>query len=144
MSNENTASVAERLKEAMEAKGMKQIDVVNASGIDRGALSCYLSGKYEPKQLAINKLAAVLDVSEMWLWGYDVPKERSQEQKNNDILADIIVRARTDEQFFEIIKALYGLDADKLTGISEFMQSLCKLSPAKISSIKAMLQTFTE
>ena len=89
MSNENSVSVAERLKEAMEAKGMKQIDVVNASGIDRGALSCYLSGKYEPKQLAINKLAAVLDVSEMWLWGYDVPKERSQEQKNNDAIADI-------------------------------------------------------
>lgn len=144
MSSESTVPVSERLRQAMEEKGMKQIDVVNASGIDRGALSCYLSGKYEPKQLAINKLAAVLDVSEMWLWGYDVPKERSQEQKNNDILTDIIVKARTDAQFFNVIKTLYGLDREKLADLAELLKALCDLSPAKLSGIKTMLKTFTE
>lgn len=138
------ASTSERLKIAMKEAGKKQADLVRATGIDKGSMSHYVSGRYEPKSDAIYKLAVALDVSEMWLWGFDAPKERPQEQKNNDILADIIVRARTDEQFFEIVKTLYGLDAKKLADIADLLNSVCMLSPAKISSIKTMLQTFTE
>ena len=138
------SSTAERLKIAMKEAGKKQADLCRETGLYKGTLTHYVSGRYEPKSDAIYKLAVALDVSEMWLWGYDVPKERPQEQKNNDILADIIVRARTDEQFFKIVKTLYGLDADKLADIADLLNSVCMLSPAKISSIKTMLQTFTE
>ena len=108
-----TTSPADRIRAAMTDKGLKQVDLVNATGLDKSQVSSYLSGKYEPKQLAINKLAIALDVSEMWLWGYDVPKERSQKQKNNDAIADIVVRLRTDEDFLVAVKTLYD-DPDKL------------------------------
>ena len=110
------ASTSERLKEAMNAAGKKQADLVRETGLDRGAISSYLSGKYEPKQTAINKLAIALDVSEMWLWGYDVPKERSIAQKKNDDLAQIIVKLRKDPGFYEVVSMIADIsEADRET-----------------------------
>lgn len=76
------ASTSQRLKAAMDLRGKKQIDLVRETGIDKGSISHYVSGRYEPKQEAVGKLSAALDVSEMWLWGYDVPMER-QNKKNS-------------------------------------------------------------
>lgn len=67
---------SERLKKAMDLRQKKQIDLSKETGIDKGSISHYVSGRYEPKQEAVNKLSIALGVSEMWLWGYDVPMER--------------------------------------------------------------------
>lgn len=112
-----TSTTPERLREAMTAKEKKQIDLVRETGIDKGSISNYLSGRYEPKQEAIYKLAKSLDVSEMWLWGYDVPQERPKEQKNNDAIADIVVRLRTDEKFLLAVEKVYRFDTDKLESL---------------------------
>lgn len=112
-----TSTTPERLREAMTAKEKKQIDLVRETGIDKGSISNYLSGRYEPKQEAIYKLAKALDVSEMWLWGYDVPQERPKEQKNNDAIADIVVRLRTDEKFLLAVEKVYRFDTDKLESL---------------------------
>ncbi len=106
-------STSERLKDAMRDAGKTQADLARESGVDRGAISSYLSGKYEPKQNAINKLAIALDVSEMWLWGYDVPKERTIIQKKNDALADIILQMRKDDELFLVAEKFAKLDAEK-------------------------------
>lgn len=74
---EKIASTSKRLKEAMVLRNKKQKDLVDITKIDKGSISHYLSGRYEPKKEAVNKLASALNVSEMWLWGYDVPMERS-------------------------------------------------------------------
>ena len=70
------ATTAERLKEAMDLRGYKQADLVERSGINKGALSCYISGKYSPKQNNIYLLAKALNVNEAWLMGADVPMDR--------------------------------------------------------------------
>lgn len=79
MSSWNRPSTAsERLKEALKKENMKQTELCQVTGLDKGAVSCYISGRYEPKSDAINKMAIALNVSEMWLWGYDVPMEREK------------------------------------------------------------------
>jgi transcriptional regulator with XRE-family HTH domain len=112
------STTPERLREAMNATGKKQVDLVRATGIDKGSISNYLSGRYEPKQEAIYKLAIALNVSEMWLWGYDVPAERQEEpakkEKKNDAIADIVVKLRTDEKFLQAVMKIYNFDSDKL------------------------------
>ncbi len=118
------ASTSERLREAMNAAGKKQADLVRETGLDRGAISSYLSGKYEPKQTAINKLAIALDVSEMWLWGYDVPKERSIVQKKNDDLAQIIVKLRKDPGFYEVVSMLADLSETDRENIKPLLVAL--------------------
>lgn len=87
----------ERIAEAMRIRGMKQSDLTKKTGISKGAISSYLSGRYEPKQDGIYALAKALDVSESWLIGYDVPMER-------DAVADEL-----DEYEMEIIKIISGI-----------------------------------
>lgn len=70
-----------RIKEALEMRNMKQTDLVEATGLGKSAISQYVSGKYEPKQTALYKIAKALDVSEAWLMGYSVPSERVEHIK---------------------------------------------------------------
>lgn len=72
------ASVASRLKEAMDNAGKSQADLARETGISKATLSRYLSGQFEPKQIAVNKLAVALNVAEMWLWGCDVPMTKKE------------------------------------------------------------------
>lgn len=71
-------TIANRLKQALEMRNMKQADLVNMTGIGKSSISTYLSGDYEPKQKNLYRLAKALDVNEAWLMGYDVPMERQQ------------------------------------------------------------------
>ena len=57
-------AIADRIRIALEMRGMKQADLVNATGIGKSSISTYLSGEYEPKQRNIYKNAKALDVSE--------------------------------------------------------------------------------
>ena len=65
-----------RIKQGLQMRNMKQAELADKTGIDKGQISSYLSGKYKPKQENLSLLAAALDVSEYWLMGLDVPMER--------------------------------------------------------------------
>lgn len=110
-------TTANRIKLALSEAGKKQIDIVRETDIDKGALSSYINGKYEPKQDTIYKLAKALDVSEMWLWGYDCKKERSETQKNSDAIADIAYQMKTDREFLSIVMAIQKLDPEKRSSL---------------------------
>ena len=60
-----------RLKEMMEKRGMRQADLVVASGIERSIISSYVTGRYEPKDERLQALAKALDCDALWLAGYD-------------------------------------------------------------------------
>lgn len=125
MTNEKRqATTAERLREAMAEAGKKQIDLVNETGLQRSAISRYLSGEYEPKQKAINKLAIALNVSEMWLWGFDVPKQRTAAQKKNDDLVQVIAKLRKDPGFYEVVSILAELPEAEYASIKQLLEAL--------------------
>lgn len=79
-----------RLRKAMNYRNIKQVDLVNKTGIDKALISNYLSGKYKAKHDKLHKLAIALDVSEGWLMGYDVDMERDwiEETDLNNIKID--------------------------------------------------------
>ena len=82
-----TSSTSDRLKEIMRIRQLKQADLARATGLAKGGISNYITGRYEPKSDVISKLAKALNCSEMWLWGYDVPMERQKNipSKENDL-----------------------------------------------------------
>lgn len=74
-----------RLKEAIKKSGLMQMDVVDEynayckknginSSLSRPLLSMYVHGKAEPSSTRLAVLAVVLNVSEAWLLGYDIPE----------------------------------------------------------------------
>ena len=67
------ATTAQRIKEAMEKRNIKQIELSEKTGIGKSSISTYLSGAYVPKQRNLYKIAKALEVSEAWLMGLDVP-----------------------------------------------------------------------
>lgn len=121
---ERVALTAERLAVAMNEAGKKQIEVANATGLSHSTISRYLSGAVEPRQEATHKLAVFLNVSELWLWGYDVPKNRTAEQKKNDDLVVVIAKLRKDPEFFEVVSKLASLPPAEYASIKQLLSAL--------------------
>lgn len=68
--------MADRIKLAMDIRNIKQVDLCEITGIGKSSISTYLSGKYEPKQRNLFRIAEALNVNEAWLMGKDdVPME---------------------------------------------------------------------
>lgn len=82
------AIMSDRLKQALNNANMKQTELCERTGIDKGAMSSYVSGRYGAKQDRIYMMAEVLDVNPAWLMGYDVPMEREKETPDNIKLSE--------------------------------------------------------
>ena len=121
---ERVASTSDRLSEAMRAAGKKQIELARETGLSHSTISRYLSGAVEPRQDATHKIATVLGVSELWLWGYDVPKSRTSEQKKNDDLVQVIAKLRKDPDFFEVVSMLASLQPDEYASIKTLLSAI--------------------
>lgn len=102
----NKEEFKDRLKKAIDLRNMKAVDLCEKTKIPKGAISYYLAGKSTPKADRLYLICKALDVSEAWMLGYDVEMERTQTQKNNDAIADIVVRLNVDSSFLSIVNAL--------------------------------------
>lgn len=122
----NREKLSVRLKEAMDIRGFRAVDLIDRTGIPKVTLSYYMSGKTEPKADRVYTLAKALDVSEAWLLGFDVPMYRTDEQKKNDALAEIVVRLRKDEKLYNLVVKLADADDDQLELIDKLVSGLAK------------------
>lgn len=118
---ERQTSFKERLRLAMSLRGMKAVELCEKSGVPKSAISYYLAGKSQPKADRLYIISTALDVSEVWLMGYDVPMERTQEQKKNDQLGKLVARLRRDADFFETVSLLSNLSDEKYASIKQLM-----------------------
>lgn len=85
------ATTSQRIKEALNIRGMKQADLVEKTGIGKSSISTYISGEYNPKQKNLYKIAKTLHVNEAWLMGLDVPMERDDYEDQNIITFEAIL-----------------------------------------------------
>ena len=104
--DEQKEACCKRIRQAMELRGIKAVDLVQATGLGKSAISQYISGKYEPKQVAIHKIAKALNVSEAWLMGYDVPIQRAEEIKT--------VVSKEENELLDMYHKLDALDKKEL------------------------------
>ena len=82
------AETKDRIREALEIREMKQSELVEKTGIDKGQMSSYLSGRYKPKQTNLHLIAEALSVDEAWLMGSDVPMERNDDEDQTILIRD--------------------------------------------------------
>lgn len=69
-------SFSERLQQGLELTNTKPAELSRLTGISKSSISHYLKGDWEGKQDAVYKIARALNVSEAWLMGFDVPREK--------------------------------------------------------------------
>lgn len=86
------ATTSQRLRQLMGERNIKQVDILRMVTpyckkynvkMNKSDLSQFVNGKNEPGQWKLAILGMALDVSEGWLMGLDVPKERNT--SNSDI-----------------------------------------------------------
>ena len=123
-----------RLREALEIRKMKQIELARATGLDKGSIHHYLTGRYEPKSQAIKKMATVLGVQEMWLWGYDLPMEREDKKISSDegqltegkkLILELFDKISEEEQIkaAQAIQAFMQLPGDYQKLVNQMVQA---------------------
>lgn len=118
-----------RIKEALVIRNMKQVELCERTGINKGSVNNWLAQRWQPKQEAIMKMARVLEVSEMWLAGYDVPMERPVEQVKMDTLGQVINIIRKDERLSDLVVNLSRLNETQLITIESMVNELVKVNP---------------
>ena len=101
----------QRLNEAFNASGLTQTELCNKTGITKGAISSYLSGRYFPKQKTIELLSDALNVSIPYLMGYE---EVTVDEKG--IVPDITI---DDKILLEKVRRLSPHTRYMLDGIIE-------------------------
>ena len=120
------STISERLQFVMDKRKIKQIDLARVADVNQGALSRYLKGSYEPKSATIYKLALALDVSDMWLEGYDVPMERSRKQKEIDFKNNLYKKIASDMDLLKTISQYYNLPEEKQKTIRDLVEQMSR------------------
>ena len=81
-------SFAERLRRALELRGIKASTLAYKTDISEAAISHYLAGHYTPKGKRMQVIADALHVSSAWLNGFDVPMNGLEPTPEEDISED--------------------------------------------------------
>lgn len=124
MKTERVARLQDRLREALDIRGMKAIELSEKLDITRGTISYYLSGKSSPKADRLHLMCKILNVSEAWMLGYDVPMNRTEEQKKNDNLVKIIAQMKKENDFFDIVSDLADLPQEHYAIVKSMILTL--------------------
>lgn len=120
-------TTAERLRQIMNERNLRQVDILTMAkpycdmyGVKLGknAISQYVSGKVEPGQYKLTVLGLALDVSEGWLMGFDVPRERmitpasnNESGRTKDFV--VLFEKLTAEQQALIISQIKGILSER-------------------------------
>ena len=117
-------NIGDKIKNARINKGMTQEELGNALGVQKSAIAKYEKGRVvNIKRTTLKKMSDILGIapSELIFEAYI-----EEEQKKNDIQADIILKMRTDQTFMSVVESLYKLDEDKLKSIEQMLNTLFK------------------
>jgi transcriptional regulator with XRE-family HTH domain len=110
--------IIERLAEAIEKSDLSYAELEKRTGIAKSSIQRYATGLTKKIPIdAVQSIAKATNSSAAYIMGW----ADEQTQKKNDALADIILKARRDEDLIELIK------------------ELCDLSPEHRQSVKAFL-----
>lgn len=117
----SSGDMSNKIKELRKARNMTLEEVGNKVGVGKSTVRKWETGMIaNMKRDKIAALAKALDTTPAYLMGWE------EEQKKNDIQADIILKMRTDSTFMSVVENLYKLDKDKLETINQMLNTLFK------------------
>lgn len=75
MADKPITTMKARLQDALDLRDMRPIDLANASGVSKGSISQYLSGRNQATNDRLYSMAKALRVNPAWLMGFDVDRD---------------------------------------------------------------------
>lgn len=124
MSHEwSKAIFAKNLRKYMEQSRKSQKELAEVVGVSAPTFNDWINGKKFPRIDKIQKLADYFGILKS-----DLIEEKMTEEKgkDNELIANIIVRMRTDEAFRSLVASLYEYDSDKIHAVEGLLKALGK------------------
>lgn len=119
----NKSIFADNLKKYMEQSNVTRRELCAALGFSYYTVSDWVNGKKYPRMDKVEILANYFGIQKSDLIEEKLTEEK---EKDNEILADIIVRMRMDEDFFSLVESLYDLDSEKIKGVRQMLNAFTK------------------
>ena len=116
----NKAILSKNLKKYIALSGKDRRELAEIWGFPYSTVSEWINGKKYPRIDRIEIMADYFGILKSDLIEDELTEDA---EKNNDILADIIVRMRTDEDYRLLVESLYGLDSEKIKGVRQMLNA---------------------
>lgn len=123
MDNKNI--FAENLNYYMKQNKKSRRDVAEAIGVSYYTFTDWVKGKKYPRMDKVELLANYFGILKSDLIEKKT-EEHKEMKKNNEAIASIIVRLRTDEDFLSVAETLSELDSEKLNGVKQLLTAFLK------------------
>ena len=118
-----SSDMARKIKELRKEKNMTLEEVAKVVGVGKSTVRKWETGMIKNmKRDKIVLLAKALGTTPVSLMGWI---DEETEQKN-DIIAEVVLKMRTDSTFMSVVENLYKLDKDKLETINQMLNTLFK------------------
>lgn len=120
---ENKNIFASNLQKYMDLNKVTRKDLSDALGVSYYTITSWVNGSKYPRMDKVEMLAEYFGILKS-----DLIEEKLTEEKerDNDILADIIVRMRTDEEFCSLVKSIYNLDSANIKRYQAVLNALAE------------------
>lgn len=119
----NKQIFAKNLSYYIDKSGRTQKELAEIVGVAYSSFNEWVNAKKYPRIDKIELLANYFGIQKSDLIEEKMTPEK---EKDNEVLAKIIVRMRTDKEFYSIVNSLYNLDAAKIKGVSEMLNAFSK------------------
>ena len=119
----NKRTFGENLTYYVGRSGKTQKEIADVVGVAASTFNDWCKGK---KYARIDKIEILADY--FGIKKSDLIEERvdSESRKLNDLMADIIVRMRSDDEFLSVIESLYLLDSEQIASVKKLLDAFLK------------------
>lgn len=116
----NKEILSKNLKYYIEKSGKDRRELSKIWGFPYSTLTEWINGKKYPR---IDRIEIMADYFGILKSDLIEEKMSAEKEKDNEILADIIVRMRTDAEFCALVVSLYKLDPGKIKGVNDLLNA---------------------
>lgn len=114
-------TTGDKIKQRRKELGWSLRELSNRMGYaNHSTVARIEAGQIDLPQSKVAKFAEVMGTSIAFLLNWE------ETQKNNDIIADIVVRLRTDENFLSLVDSLQNLDGEQIQSVKQIVSAAFK------------------
>lgn len=118
MSAGNKETLAKNLKTYITKSGKDRSTIAEDLGLSYSTMTDWVNGKKYPRINNIEKLAAYFNVSKS-----ELIEDFEEIKKDNDRLATIVIRLRTNKELLDVVDRLVSLDKTKLESLKGLLDT---------------------
>lgn len=119
----NKAIFSKNLKYYIEKSGKDRRALAEEWGFPYSTVTEWVNGKKYPR---IDRIEIMADYFGILKSDLIEDKLTEKKEKDNEIISDIIVRMRTDEDFLSVVLKLYTFNPEKISSVNQMLSAFSK------------------